>query len=261
MFVTFNGFCDASNSGYGACFYVRSRNEQGNKIIRLVSAKSRVAPLKTITIPRLELCGALLLAQLYHETFSAMGINPSKVIFWCDSTIVLHWIKTPPHQLKMYVANRVTEIRDLSDPNSWRHVGSENNSADAISRGQLPGDFMRNRIWREGPPWLKRDENEWPNRIAHLIEVPELKGNICLTTAVRDLGIFKKYSSYTRLLRIIAYCLRWRADNKGIGALRATEIDNAEMRILKIVQSVSFFKESRNSGVIAIYPKGVELQT
>jgi len=79
--VQLHGFCDASNSGYGACFYVRSRDKKGNKIIRLISAKSRVAPLKTITIPRLELCGALLLAQLYHETFTALGINPSKVIF------------------------------------------------------------------------------------------------------------------------------------------------------------------------------------
>lgn len=108
--IQFHGFCDASNVGYGACLYVRSSGKNENNVSRLLCAKSRVALLKTTTIPRLELCGALLLAKLYNEANNALKITPRKVVLWCDSTIVLHWLKTPPHLLKMYVANRAVEV-------------------------------------------------------------------------------------------------------------------------------------------------------
>jgi len=88
--IQFHGFCDASNIGYGACLYVRSCGEDDNVTIRLLCAKSRVAPLKTTTIPQLELCGAKLLAQLYQEVTDTLEIIPNRTIFWCDSTIVLH---------------------------------------------------------------------------------------------------------------------------------------------------------------------------
>ncbi|XP_070527734.1 uncharacterized protein [Cardiocondyla obscurior] len=112
--IQFHGFCDASNIGYGACIYIRSVGKNGNIISNLVCSKSHVAPLKTISIPRLELCGALLLTQLYAEIAKIMQLLPSKIIFWSDSTIALHWIKTAPYLLKTYVANRVAAISKLS---------------------------------------------------------------------------------------------------------------------------------------------------
>jgi hypothetical protein len=210
--------------GYGACLYVRSKDECGNTVVSLICAKSRVAPLKTITITRLELCGALLLARLYRETYDALNIKPSKVIFWCDSTIVLHWLKTPPHLLKTYVSNRVVEVQEITSPKTWRHVGSEDNPADALSRGQLPHIFLQNRIWSKGLLWLDKDEDEWPDQITQSIEIPELKRNTCLMTTFVELEIFRKCSSYLKLKRIIAYCLRWRSGNKYTGALGAAEL-------------------------------------
>ncbi|XP_011685494.1 PREDICTED: uncharacterized protein LOC105448546 [Wasmannia auropunctata] len=118
--VQFHGFCDASNSGYGACLYLRSTGEHENAAVNLLCAKSRVAPLKTITIPRLELCGALLLARLYREVADALSLAPGRVIFWCDSTVVLHWLNTSPHLLNPFVANRVAEIQKLTDLCEWR---------------------------------------------------------------------------------------------------------------------------------------------
>lgn len=101
--------------------------------------------MKPTAIPRLELCGTLLLACLYREICDTLNVC-NKIIFWCDSTVVLNWLKTSPHLLKTFVANRVVEIQDLSNSNEWRHVRSEDNPADAISRGQLPHAFLQNAV-------------------------------------------------------------------------------------------------------------------
>lgn len=241
--VQLHGFSDASNIGYGACLYVHSRGKNGNIVNRLLYAKSRVAPIKTITIPRLELCGALLLARLYRETSDALGIIPNKTILWCDLTIVLHWLKTSPHLLKIYLAARVAEIQEITNVSEWRHVRSEDNSADAISRGQLPHAFVQNRTWFTGPSWLINDEGEWPNENIRVSEIPELKTNTCLSATSGNIGIFEKYSSYAKLRRIVAYCLRFRPDNKHVGSLCAEEIIEAEIRILKILQATRFSDE------------------
>ncbi|XP_011884070.1 PREDICTED: uncharacterized protein LOC105571210 [Vollenhovia emeryi] len=241
--IQIHGFCDASKIGYGACLYIRSYGMQENVVNRLVCAKSRVAPLKTITIPRLELCGALLLARLYRETSDALGITPDKVIFWCDSTIVLHWLKTSPQRLKTFVANRVAEVQEVTGANEWRHVKSEDNPADAISRGQLPHAFLRNQTWLTGPPWLIKDEGEWPNENIQISEIPEVKADTCLTTITDNFDILDRYSSFAKLRRVVAYCRRFRPTSQRGGTLNAEEINEAETCILKLTQAAQFSEE------------------
>ncbi|XP_011858403.1 PREDICTED: uncharacterized protein LOC105555962 [Vollenhovia emeryi] len=240
--IQLHGFCDASEVGYGACIYIRSVGKHRNIICKLACAKSRIAPLKTVTIPRLELCGALILARLYRETSNALKITPDKVVFWSDSTIVLQWLKTSPHLLKTYVANRVVEIQDLTGSYEWRHVKSGDNPADAISRSQLPHNFLRNDTWQSGPRWLVRNESEWPIENMQLTELTELRRNACLTIHL-DSEILKRYSSYSKLCRVVAYCLRFRLSNKNTGPLDATEINESEIRILRILQSTQFSNE------------------
>ncbi|XP_039303445.1 uncharacterized protein LOC113004455 [Solenopsis invicta] len=241
--IQIHGFCDASGVAYGACLYIRSAGKDGNVVIKLLCAKSRVAPLKVITIPRLELCGALLLARLYSEVSSALPLTPSKAFFWCDSTVVLHWLSTAPHLLNSFVANRVAEIQRLTDPKKWRHVRSEDNPADAISRGQLPHAFSKSRTWFSGPAWLREGENDWPNELIHMNKTLELKRNVCLLTAHCDSEMFERYSSHSKLLRVIAYCLRFLPNNKHTGSLCSSEIDEAETRILRIMQADRFCSE------------------
>ncbi|XP_044585101.1 uncharacterized protein LOC123265402 [Cotesia glomerata] len=161
--IQLHGFCDASRVGYGACIYIRSVNKHGDVIVKLVCSKSRVAPIKDVTIPKLELCGALLLAKLYKDTIPSFNFDISKVTFWSDSTIVLQWLKRSPSTLKVFEANRVTQIQTLCSKIEWRHVRTKDNPADCLSRGQLPSEFLNNKMWLIGPTWLSQDPLNWPN--------------------------------------------------------------------------------------------------
>ncbi|XP_054713685.1 uncharacterized protein LOC129223143 [Uloborus diversus] len=130
-----HAFSDASQRAYGAVIYLRCADPSGNFTTRLLCSKSRICPLKMLTIPRLELCGALLLARLVNKISLILELPISKTFCWTDSTIVLWWINTPVTNLKTYVANRVAEIVNLTGNCSWRWMSSENNPADLISRG------------------------------------------------------------------------------------------------------------------------------
>jgi len=91
---------------------------------------------------------------------------------------------------------------------------SKDNPADAISRGQSPHAFLQNHTWFNGPYWLIKSENNWPIKGIETIEIPEIRKNVCLSTAHNNRDIFEKYSSYSKMLRIFAFCLRWRLVNR-----------------------------------------------
>ena len=97
-----------------------------------------------MTIPRLELCGALTLARLYLEVHTAFSFPVDRIIFWSDYTIILQWLKKSPQDLNVFESNRVREIQSLREKIKWRHITTKNNPADALSRGQLPADFLKN---------------------------------------------------------------------------------------------------------------------
>ncbi|XP_057333711.1 uncharacterized protein LOC130672924 [Microplitis mediator] len=120
--IQLHGFCDASEKAYGACIYVRSTDRQGMVHVRLICSKSRVAPVSTVSLPRLELCGALLLSRLCATVRESLLLKINDIHLWSDSTITLHWINTSPHLLKTFVANRVAEIQRLTGACHWRHT-------------------------------------------------------------------------------------------------------------------------------------------
>ncbi|XP_055614961.1 uncharacterized protein LOC129761273 [Toxorhynchites rutilus septentrionalis] len=154
-------FSDASDIGYGACAYLRSVSNSGQIKITLLTSKSRIAPLKKQSTPRLELCGALLSAELYQRIAASLQITFSTV-FWTDSTTVINWLKATPSTWTTFVANRVSKIQHATQHCSWNHIAGLENPADVISRGCMASDLIFNKLWWKGPGWLQQEKEHWP---------------------------------------------------------------------------------------------------
>lgn len=152
--IQIHGFLDASGRAYGACVYIRTTSSQDQITTRLLCSKSRVAPLKSIALPRLELCGALLLAQLTSKVLKSLRIPIRQIYYWTDSVIVLHWVKATDKTWNTFVAHGIGEIQRLSQPNNWYHVSTETNPADHVSRGVLPSKLSNSIFWWSGPPFI-----------------------------------------------------------------------------------------------------------
>ncbi|GBO28161.1 hypothetical protein AVEN_66676-1 [Araneus ventricosus] len=114
---------------------------------KLVCSKSRIAPLKPITVPRLELSAALLLARLMNKIVPVLHLPLDKICLWTDSTIVLAWLNMQPHLLKTFVSNPVAKIQSLCSYSQWKHVSSKNKLADVLSRGTDARDLRDNDLW------------------------------------------------------------------------------------------------------------------
>ncbi|RYE16478.1 MAG: hypothetical protein EOP45_17430, partial [Sphingobacteriaceae bacterium] len=161
--VQIHGFSDSSTAALGAQLYVRVIRQNGKITCNLLVSKTRVAPLKTVTIPRLELSAAEMLARLLVETKKAMEWNNVEYTLWTDSSISLHWIRKQPNELKTYVANRVASIQNRTEIDCWRHIDTKSNPADLLSRGISAADLVDNRLWLHGPEWMMLTESQWPN--------------------------------------------------------------------------------------------------
>jgi len=134
-----HGYSDSSEKAYAAALYLVSVFPNGESSSHLVLSKTRVAPLKTQSIPRLELCGATLLVSLTKHLLEALStINIASVNLWTDSTITLQWIQSDPHRWTTFVSNRVSQIQTCCPSVVWRHVPSQSNPADLASRLQGP---------------------------------------------------------------------------------------------------------------------------
>lgn len=258
------GFCDSSEKAYGACIYLATYDSQGNKHIHLLTAKSRVAPLRKETVARLELLSAHLLAKLVLKIKNTLNITISKTIYFTDSTIVLSWLKIEPFKLKTFVANRVSKIMEITKLHEWRHVRSKNNPADMISRGLKPTELLNNEVWFHGPEFLKNDsflsDFEEKNNTCNILKIenlPEIKQNTLTLSGISEnsentkfekINFFNRCSKLGKLKRVIAYILRFktRTLNKRHAIsknLSSEEINNAFIILIKIAQHETFKQE------------------
>lgn len=255
--VEVHAFSDASLRAYSACVYIKSvSRDNNNTCVRLVIAKSRVAPLKPHTVPRLELCGALLAAQLVEKVKSSFRLNITSYTYWCDSTIVLGWIKSSKnHLLKPYVFNRIQEILDRSESSAWRYVPTNVNPADVGSRGADAKCLQNCTLWWTGPPFLLQDEAAWPVQPKYVkdTDLPEFKAQCNVCTEQTDYGTYisdfiKRFSNLSKLQRVIAYVQRFifnyfHSSNKRTGYLTIQELNSALNSLCRFAQRENFLHE------------------
>lgn len=167
-------FCDASESAYGSVAYLRMGTDKGVVHTSFIMARSRVAPKKQISIPRLELCAALTGAQLCKLLQNELTHPLTNIVLWSDSTTVLSWLHSLSCRYKVFVANRVTEILELTDPSSWRYIPSAQNPADDITRGKTLVELAKpDHRWRQGPTFLKFPPDEWPKNLVSTSDSPD----------------------------------------------------------------------------------------
>ena len=253
------GFSDASEKAYCAALFLRVIKD-GEVKSHLLTAKTKLAPLKTLTIPRLELSGCLLLVRLYQSISGFTDIlgNSGRMVsyFFTDSTIALGWLNTPLYKLKTFVCNRVAEILQSTSVSQWHHVSSGDNPADCGSRGLYPENLISHTLWWTGPSWLLKSYAHWPQMDLIPIPVlPEIKPNPALISTESPPSInaqfvvelISRFSSYHRLLRTIARIFRLfgkklLSPEQFSNPLKLEELDAALTLCVKAVQLHYFFK-------------------
>ncbi|XP_063985390.1 uncharacterized protein LOC135166760 [Diachasmimorpha longicaudata] len=162
--IQIHGFADASTVAMSAVVYLRTRSSNENPSTTLVCAKTKVAPIKRMTIPRLELTAALLLTQLVDSIYEMLQLdrNQMETYLWSDSSATLAWIRSPASRWKDFVHNRVIKIQETLLKAIWRHVSGKENPADCASRGISPNELVDHPLWWSAPSWINQDPDNWP---------------------------------------------------------------------------------------------------
>ncbi|XP_062541716.1 uncharacterized protein LOC134209715 [Armigeres subalbatus] len=256
--VQYHFFSDASKHAYGACCYLRSTDTSGAIKVTLLTAKSRVAPLKQQSIPRLELCGALLASELYQKVTAALEIT-GETFFWVDSTTVISWLQATPSSWATFVANRVSKIQLTTQNCSWQHVAGQENPADCLSRGIPAENILNNKLWWQGPNWLQLDQQSWPSESPNqtsdgeiLMEARKQSSTACPASTEPSFVdiLVGNFSNLNRLLNVVAYCQRFIRHCRRQPSINADptyitteERHTAEITIIRLIQQQSYPEE------------------
>lgn len=290
--IEIHGFSDASQKAYAAVVYVKTIFE-GKIKVTLLSSKTKVAPIKQISLPRLELMAAVMLANLVHHIKSTLMIPSASFHYWTDSQITLAWIKDEPQKRVAFVSNRIVEIQNLSNVTDWNYVSTKYNPADLGTRGINPVDLVESQLWWHGPRFLCEISSDNYQPADNCIEMPpeeNIKSNKkqCERNTVLEsflsarrltlletssnitqfsLESLNKYSTLSKLVRIIAYCLRLLSKNKQYRTnsyISPSEYEAALTTVVRMVQQEAYSEEiaeieanktvTKGSSLFALHP-------
>ena len=208
--ATLHGFADASKTAYGAVVYYRATYEGYPTTTSLVTSKTKLAKTESSTIPRLELCAALLLAKLLSSIGKLLDIPPSHWHAWSDSSTVLAWLDGNHRHHPVYVNNRVEQTLNITTPYIWHYVPTAQNPADCASRGMKPKELLKHTLWWEGPPWLKQEPLPLPKQPPRR-PLPDagLPVYVVLQTSSVAEYISNRDLPYSNIITTAAWCRRY----------------------------------------------------
>ncbi|XP_064619512.1 uncharacterized protein LOC135482958 [Lineus longissimus] len=258
--ISLHNFSDASEKGYGMCAYLRFAYSDGTVHCSFLAGRARCAPAKTTLIPRLELQAAVLSANISSCLQEELTYKLSAVTYWSDSQTTLQYIKNDSKRFHVYVANRVAAVRDITEPEQWKHCPGVLNPADIASRGMSAGDLIEQDTWWNGPNFLKQSEEFWPKAQVQPLsnKDAEVKGTVkvnivksvktstdCykpkkITTAGLQ-EVIKRCGTWVKLTRSVAWVVRFCQGLKNrkfpTSNLTAEELNATTLLIAQDVQS------------------------
>ncbi|XP_065356376.1 uncharacterized protein LOC135950776 [Calliphora vicina] len=257
-----HGFCDSSKLAYAAVVYAKTISDDGYTQINIIQAKTKVSPLKRITIPRMELCGANLLVKLVNKITSYIDTEISQVFYWTDSTTVLSWIRGQSSRWPVFVGNRVAEIQRMSTTAQWKYVSTRDNPADCASRGISSKELVEHDLWWSGPKWLKEIPSCWPKQPN--LSYDDVENIAVVNTHITEVKtneypeLLTEFSTLNKLIRVTAYRIRFKNNfiykyyqnklvdkgySKMTGFLTTKELNVARFDLIRISQQIDFFSE------------------
>ncbi|XP_031639984.1 uncharacterized protein LOC116351968 [Contarinia nasturtii] len=260
--IELHGFADACDAAMGACIYMKVYDED-EVHVNLFTAKTKVAPIKKLTIPKLELCAAVLLVKLMQKVKKSLKMESVVTHYWSDSEITLAWIRGEPSRWKTFVANRVSIVQQVTEKSQWHYVNTKANPADLASRGLLPKQLIDNKLWWHGPSILlnKLYSNIHDKTFETNLEKKNNKTTIMHAKA--EINVLDRFSTLNRAIRSIAFCKRYMKQLKLHNntkqlldpetaklqskhqVLDIDELNDAKFTLIKLCQA-EFFKEEIN---------------
>lgn len=254
-----HAFSDASEKAYGACIYLKIKEENDSVVVSLVIAKAKLCPVKKVSIPRLELLAALLSARLLNHVKKALRLpEATKYKCWTDSKVTLQWIQGDANRWKIFVANRVTEIQSLTSPEFWGHCPGSENPADLLSRGVMLDRLLTSSSWLQGPVWLcdnfelcedctSEGDVDFPVEEMH---AERNCAQLNISAVSEPLFPVERWGEFSKAIRVVAWVLRFvkscrqkREERCLSRELSVEEIVKGKNVLLKSTQYFYFLKE------------------
>ncbi|XP_065088896.1 uncharacterized protein LOC135710301, partial [Ochlerotatus camptorhynchus] len=244
-------FVDASIEGYAAVAYLRFE-ENGVIECSLVTAKTRVAPLKFVSIPRLELQAAVVGARLAKSIAENHRLKIQERYFWTDSRDVLYWLASDHRRFSQFVGFRVGEILETTEIAEWNWIPSRKNVADDGTKWQRAPDLTPSGRWFRGPEFLWKPKQEWPGPPTDQhVSTVELRRTVNHHSVVEDVIRTENFSSWWRLLRRIVFIRRFplnirrklNGQPKIVGSVTQEELLLAECYAYQCAQRSSYAEE------------------
>ena len=253
--IEIHGFCDASQQALAAVVYLRSTQQGGKVQTVLICSKTKVAPIKRMTIPRLELSAAVIVTKLISHVLQVFDHEKISVHMWTDSAIAYTWINNHPSRWKDFVHNRVCFIQESIPSAKWHFIPGKENPADCATRGLTAFQLFQHSVWWNGPVWLQLSPDSWPNHFETPSTGDNLEERSVLTTSTTVAPIknywplVNKYSNLNKLLRITALCKRFilclKKKAKSVLEIPITtqELEEAKHYWIRVTQCSSFNRE------------------